>query len=176
MRPQLSVINQSGPLAMRHMVREPMFGQSAKVTYYRDNAYLRKLNDLLHAEMEASWCYREISRREIIIESLDCTLEIHREAIKKILKLIMQNQGLPEDQDSFDINSWLGMAQVKFTSLMPETYARPRMLQSMLRIETRLLKTYDKVLAMAPSHDRRILTFISDEIEGNMRNLPFLFR
>jgi hypothetical protein len=130
-------------------------------TTYRESDYIHRLNRTLQAEMRAVSAYRSVGLR--LPEKLTDAFDGHQRAGRELVRLVIANRGVPEDRSALSFG--LTRTVVQILSRVPSRLAERVTSQTLLRLETHLEESYQRLLEIAPARDRLVLNGLLQQAE-----------
>ena len=124
-------------------------------TLFRDNAYIRALNQLLLHEKRAAQTYLRVKTNRPSPRRLAKVSDSHKRAAREVVRLITLNSGLPKDGGFYVVDPEVVL--MRLFAVMPPAMRQKAAVQTLDLLERRIVRHYTKVLKIAPESDRPIL-------------------
>lgn len=145
----------------------PLFGRPG-ATLFRDDRFIRILNQLLQTELGAAQTYRLLARNGI---SLGHDLyDSHRYAARQLVNLIVANRGLPEE-NSLSLPAELSAALVRISRLMPGRMGQKAAVSGCEAVESWLLERYRAAIRLSRNGSKAPLGELAQETIEHLRLL-----
>lgn len=146
------------------MLKRPFFGTRWPLsTTFRRNAYIDRLNLTLQIETITARSYQACRRRK----EKAAQIEQHFSASKALVRLIIENRGVPEDRPFFRLE--LTPFFVRASDSLPCFINPKRWL--FWRLEARLVRAYAALLRIAPAKDQEILRDLEAKAKEQLRRV-----
>jgi hypothetical protein len=136
-----------------------LLGDRAQVTTFSDNDYVHRLNRTLQSEMRAVQAYQSAGDHQPDTGAL----EAHQRAGRELVQLVIANRGIPEDRTALSLG--LTRRFIQIATRVPSRIGARVTLNTLHRLETHLLDSYETLIKMAPSRDLGVLSDLLRETE-----------
>lgn len=147
-------------------------GLDAQCTTFRNNSYIHRLNRALQAEL------RLVSTYGGVLSKLDASHVFHRycdehqRAAKDLVRLIISNHGIPEENSPLDLG--LTRTFVQFCSAVPGRFLQRARETTLYQLERHQLHAFQRLLEEAPGRDVEALTALRKLTENRLETLAEL--
>ncbi len=138
-------------------------------TTFRNNSYIQRLNRTLQAELRTITAYSGVIRTTPAKTIYDKSCESHQRNGRQLVKLIVQNRGIPDDHSP--LSSGLTEKWVKICSYLSPSLRQKTTNLTLEQLEQHLLVNYNSLIAEAPLRDAELLMELNRIAQSNLNRL-----